>query len=248
MCRNLSDEPVSNPTSLSAQSKTTPALSSLVLYGYLSTDGPADFIAMFASSLRSLAIEIVESAFLNGRPHPVVPAGSFPRLRYLVLHLPVPLMQMTLDALPGPPQLPNWRTLTTSRERTPPSASSIASIANLLARHTGVNHVLSDPLSTRVSLVDPFSPVADSPLRPVGGYTSDEYPLIAMANPDTLAERLQDDWASEQRQNTLDAIDDVLEYATERRKRIAATEDWVDAARFVKDLGRLDLERMINRL
>ncbi|GAA5969883.1 hypothetical protein JCM8115_006016 [Rhodotorula mucilaginosa] len=69
-----------------------------------------------------------------------------------------------------------------------------------------------------------------------------------MTTTDELAERLQDDTASEQRQNTLDAIDDVLEYATERRKRIAATEDWVDAARFVKDLGRLDLERMINRL
>lgn len=241
-------EPFQIATLLSAQPKTKPALSSLVLYGHLSTDGLADFIAIFASSLRSLTIGIVKSAFRTGTPQPVIPVCSFPRLRSLALQLPEALQQTTLDAMRGPPQLPNLRTLTTSRQRTPLSAGSIASFANLFARHPGVKHVLSDPLSVRVSLLNAFNPVGDSSSRLLGGDTSDEYPLVAMTDPDILTERLQDDAAREQRQNTLDAIDSVLEYATERRKWIAATEDWVDAARFVQDLGRLDLRRMIHLL
>ena len=241
-------EPFQTATLLSAQPRTKPALSSLVLYGHLSTDGLADFIAVFASNLRHLTVGIVESASQTGTPQPVLPACSFPRLRSLALKLPEALQQTTLDATPGPPQLPNWRTLTTSRQQPPLSASSIASFARLFARHTGVKHVLSDSLCIRVSHLDSFNSVADSPSRLVGGNTSDKYPIVAMTDSDTIAERLQRDTAWEQRRNTLDAIDDVLAYAIERRKRIAATEDWADAARFVKNLGHLDLERMIHRL
>lgn len=126
----------------------------------------------------------------------------------------------------------------------------VAKIEKIVAKHTGLEHIDFGPIYKRLSLVDPSGQGDNHHARPqlLEDYRLGEYPLLAMTNTDTLAELLQHDTAREQRQNTLDAIDHLLEYATERRKRIAATEDWVEAARFVKDLGRLDLERMIHLL
>ncbi|TKA50590.1 hypothetical protein B0A53_06068 [Rhodotorula sp. CCFEE 5036] len=193
------------------------------LFGSVNLDGQSDLVAIFASTLRDLNLG-------------------------LQLYLPDALLQKTLDAVPGPPQLPKWCHLWTTQERTPLSPMCVAKIEKLVAEHTGLEYVDLCPIYKRLSLIDSSGQEDNHQSRRqlLEDSLSGEYPLLAMTDSDALAELLQHDTASEQRQNTLDAIDDVLEYATERRKRIAATEDWVDAARFVKDLGRLDLERIIN--
>jgi hypothetical protein len=230
--------------------KVTPSLTLLSLFGSVNLDGQSDLVAIFASTLRDLNLGSREAGLVVGNEQSLLPHCSFPRLESLQLYLPDALLQKTLDAVPGPPQLPKWCHLWTTQERTPLSPMCVAKIEKLVAEHTGLEYVDLCPIYKRLSLIDSSGQEDNHQSRRqlLEDSLSGEYPLLAMTDSDALAELLQHDTASEQRQNTLDAIDDVLEYATERRKRIAATEDWVDAARFVKDLGRLDLERIINRL
>ena len=239
-------EPLRFATLLDNQPETIRELKSLALAGYVTTDDASEFIAIFASSLRRLVVGTQEKALALGKTQSLVPACSFPKLLMLFLRVPNTLLQKTLDDLPGPSQLPNLRYLSTMREAIPLPATSMVRIKKVAAEHTGIKQVACIPYFERVSLVEALGPA--DPSRLGVRYFEYWYPILAMTNTDALAELLQHDTAREQRQNTLDVIDELLEYATERRKRIATTGDWVDATRFVKDLRRLDLQRRIHLL
>ncbi|GAA5877100.1 hypothetical protein JCM3774_002841 [Rhodotorula dairenensis] len=72
-------------------------------------------------------------------------------------------------------------------------------------------------------------------------------PTVAMTEPETVCDRLEDAASPAERQDVLAPLDSVIAFAAEWRDRAVNAQDWADVARLAKVLQPMDVERMFHR-